>query len=265
MLEKGVFLAIIAAAGLAGCADDVYVRPGATSILEIMSGPTPTEAAEWAIDPYDANKRYRGTVYLGRQSFAGEEVYIKLFSDNSLDRDSGVRMAAIRALGAHGTPEHAPIFIKALTDPEKMVRVEAARALQRIHSDDAIGPLCDAIKNEKEPEPDVRSEAAHALGQYPERRVLTDLILALTDANLSVNYSTLASLRTLTGQDFGFDRAAWRAWADEQQDPFIARSAYVYPVFNRDKDWYEYIPLVPPPPNEPEGSTPAGAPPIGTK
>jgi len=247
----------------AGC-EDMYVRPGSSSILEIVSGPTPSEASEWAIDRYDANKRYRGTVFLANQSFAGDPIYIKLFTDNAADKDAGVRMASIRALGTHGGPEHAAIFIAAMKDPDRLVRVEAARALQRVYNTGAIPVLIAAMNEKNEPEADVRAEAADALGQYAERRVLTELIRTLTDPNLAVNYSTLASLRTLTGQDFGFDRVAWRAWTEKTSDPFKARSAYVYPVFRRDRSWVEYLPLVSQPPNEPEGSTPAGAPPIGS-
>jgi hypothetical protein len=31
----------------------------------------------------------------------------------------------------------------------------------------------------------------------------------------------------------------------------------MYPIYSRDRDWWEYFPFVPPPPNE-QASTPAG-------
>ena len=36
----------------------------AKSILTAFAPPTPQEAAQWAIDPFDADKRYRGTLLL---------------------------------------------------------------------------------------------------------------------------------------------------------------------------------------------------------
>ena len=124
---------------------------------------------------------------------------------------------------------------------------------------DAVAPLLDALNMEKEPEAQVRFEAASALGQYPQTIVVEQLIAAFEDPNLAVNRNTLASLRTLTGQDFGFEQRAWLEWYKSTTTPFAARSGYMYPAFNRDKNWWEHIPFVPPPPNEPT-SVPAGMP-----
>jgi HEAT repeat protein len=233
------------------------LKPGAKSIFEAFAPPSPAEAAAWAIDPYDADKRFRGTQMLANAAFAGEPVYLKLFTDNASDTDPGVRMAALRGLGSHGTPEHVPLIVEKLKDPDVGVRTEAARALQRLHNPAAIDALLAAIDPKNELEPQVRLEAASALGQYPENRVVAALIASLEDENLAVNRNTHLALRTLTGQDFGFDRAAWQRWYDSSPNLFAARSVYVYPVFSRKRKFYEYIPFVPPPPNEP-ASTPAG-------
>lgn len=310
-------LAMLALLGLAGCEG---ARPGATSILDIIRNEAPpAELAAMALDPYDANRRYLGTIGLASAPFAREPLYLKLFVDNAADADPLVRQAAMRGLAIHGRPEHVPLLLKGLNDAEVEVRLEAARGLQRIHDPAAVSPLlaaarepepdrerallvaaraaessppaakADAIKPETQSEanpnakpdatkPDkakdpvrsaaeddarVRAEAAHALGQYAEPRVVQGLVAALDDSDLAVNRSALAALRTLTGQDFGLDRPAWLAWiraqADAKADPFRARSAYLYPVFNRARRVYEYIPFVPPPPNE-VTSTPAGLP-----
>lgn len=235
------------------------LRPGAKSILEISTVPSPQEAARWAIDPYDANNRYRGTLLLANAPFAGEPVYLKLFEDNAHDADPGVRAAAARALANHGSAEHIPLLVEALRDKDIRVRVEAARGLQRLHSPDAIDPLIAAINPDMEAEPVVRAQAAEALGQYHEFRVVEALIASLDDPNLAVNRATLASLRTLTGQDLGFERGEWVRWYNACNSVFAAGGLYVYPAYHRAKFWYEYLPFVPPPPNE-ESSTPAGMP-----
>lgn len=242
------------ALGLCACnANPLGLRPGATSVLDMVREPSPSEAVDMALDKYNADRRYKGTLLLAKQRFASEQVYVDLFVERAKDSDPGVRAAATRALGLHGRPEHAPLLVERLKDTDPTVREEAARALQRIHEPAAVDALLAALDRANESEAAVRVEAARALGQYAQPRVLEKLIAALADESLSVNFATVFSLRTLTGQDFGFDRAGWQGWYNATSDYFAARSAYLYPAFQRSKHWYEYIPMVPPPPNEPSG------------
>lgn len=249
-------LLLISLGCLAGCDSD-GLRPGARGVFDIFAPPTPAEAVDMATNRYDADQRYRGTLLLSNASFAGEAVYLSLFRDNANDKDPGVRAAAIRAIGLHGAIDDAPLIIKRLKDEDPGVRTEAARALQRIHSPDAVGPLLDALSSRTEPEAQVRVEAASALGQYAQSRVIESLIAALGDEQLAVNASVEDSLRTLTGQDFGVDQTAWQTWYKASSTLFDARAAYIYPVFHRDRRWWEYIPFVPPPPNE-QAAMPVG-------
>lgn len=242
---------------LAGCEATGNLKPGAEGIFDAFSGPSFEDAARMAIDPYNAESRYQGTMLLANAPFAGGEVYQKLFEDNIKDPDPGVRAAATRGLGLHGSPAQVPVIVERMSDADLGVRVEATRALQRLHNPAAIDPLIERLDPAKESEPDVRAGAAEALGQYAENRVVESLIATLDDDNLAMNRATRSSLRTLTGQDFGLDRPAWQAWYRDQQNAFGARAAYEYPVFSRDKRWFEYIPFVPLPPNEPR-ATPAG-------
>lgn len=250
---RWLMLACLAAPAVGGCAG-VELRPGARGIFDaVVVEPTPAEAVALAVDPYDPDKRYRGLRLLGRAPFAGEDVYLRLFADSMDDPDARVRAAAATALANHGHQEHLPLLVRALRDPEPIVRVEAARALQRIHGSIAIDALIGALKVEAEPEPAVRAEVAHALGQYPQRRVAHALIAALADRSLAVNVNAVQSLRTLTGEDFGLDRARWTRWLESTADPFAARQPYYYPIFRRPKQWQEYLPFVPGPPNETPG------------
>lgn len=262
---------LLAALPLAGC--QLNTRPGAESLLEAARDDIPPgESAAMALDPYDANRRAIGTLTLANQPFAREAVYIRLFVDNAADADPLVRQAALRGLAIHGRPEHATILAAALTDAVPAVRLEAARGLQRLHNPATIEALLiaarepDALRERtsrgvriSEPDAQVRAEAASALGQYPDARVLQTLVAALDDSDLSVNRAALGSLRFLTGQDLGVDRQAWTGWLRETKEPFRARSAYVFPVFNRERRLWEYVPFLPQPPNEVPG-TPAGLP-----
>lgn len=235
------------------------------SILAFLpSAPTPAEAARWSQDPYDADKRFRGTNLLANAPFGGEDVYIATYRmklgappATEPDGDSGVRGVAARALSLHGAGEDAVLILPLLSDPDRRTRLEGVRALQRLHNPVAIDPLLAALDPKKELEFDVRAEAATALGQYAEPRVLQGLIGALDDDNLAVTRSAQHSLKILTGQALGEDTRAWVEWAKSTKTPFAAGSAYEYPVFNRDRYWFEYIPLVPQPPNE-VAAAPAG-------
>lgn len=245
-----VIAGAVISAGALGACDTSGMKRGSDSILDFFAEPSPAEAVELALDKHDPDKRYRGTLLLSTQPFAGEEVYMRLFLDNARDQDPGVRTVATRAVGNNGGPEHADLLIERLADEDRLVRIEAARGLQRIHSLAAVDPLIAAIDPEKEPEASVRSEASDALGQYAQNKVLEALIASFDDTNLAVNSRTLASLKTLTGQDFGFDRRAWLDWYNETKTPFVARSVYTFPAFSRQKQFLEYLPFFPQPPNE---------------
>ncbi len=266
---------LIASAGLgsacllSGCESFADNR-GADSILELGAPASPEEAARMAINQFNADERARGTLLLANSFFGGESIYLELYEDNIDDWDAGVRAAAVRALGIHGLPEHGPLIVERLDDEDERVRLEAARTLQRIHTEDAVQPLLDRIAEPVigmdddlpgESDPQVRAEAAHALGQYAQPQVIEGLIRALDDRQLAVNIAARQSLRTLTGQDFGEDSAAWLDWYASTEEPFRGRTAYVYPVFERGRRLVEYLPLTPPPPNE-AASTPVGMPPV---
>jgi len=119
-----------------------------------------------------------------------------------------------------------------------------------VHNPEAVGALLGAIRPEEEAESDVRAEAADALGQYAERRVVQGLIGALADGDFAVTCAARASLRVLTGQDFGSRRADWQAWFNESEGAFAAGRVYEYPAFWRRKRILEYLPFFPPPPVE---------------
>jgi len=253
----------IAAALSTGCGTISDAPRGAEGLFDIISPrTTPADAALLATDEYSAENRFRGITMLSGATFGGETVYIELYVRGTEDEDPGVRAAAVSALGRHGDTVHAPRLIDALDDDDEGVRLAAARALQRVHNREAIPALTEAIKVAQEDSADVRAAAAAALGQYREPEVVQSLIGALRDPRLLVNDRVQQALLVLTGQNFGLDRSAWLAWYQDTEDLFAGAQLYTYPVFNRDRKIVEYLPFVPPPPNE-TSSTPVGLNPIG--
>lgn len=140
------------------------------------------------------------------------------------------------------------------------MRWESARALQRVHSPDAVGPLLDRLSPEREESTQVRAAAARALGQYAQPRVVERLIGSLGDRSLTVNKNALDSLRILTGQDFGYDGREWLRWTRAAPDVFANRQPYLFPIFERDQRFIEFFMPWFAPPNE-IAASPIGMPP----
>lgn len=249
----------LAIMGLNACAGSRAGRDGRPpeSIFELFAPPTPAEAAAWASDQYDPDKRYRGTLLLANAPFGGESVYVELYTKAAADEDPSVRSAAIRGLALHGSVEHVPLILDQIGDEDRLLRWECCRALQRLHDRAAVPALLQRLDPAVESEPIVRQAAAEALGQYPESRVLDGLIAALRDRDLAVNHTALNSLRTLTGQDMGHNFRQWIAWQKQTETPFAGRQPYVYPVFYRDRKLVEVILPIFSPPNE-IAATPVG-------
>jgi hypothetical protein len=248
-----------ALAALWGCSEMPKNNMQATSVLDLWAPPSPTVAAQWAADPYDADKRQRGMLLLANAPFGGERVYVQLYRARLADDDPAVRAVAARALALHGEPEDAPDIAERLKlDPDEVVRRESARALQRIHNPAVVDQLLGALDARKEPDTDTRAHAARALGQYAQPRVVQGLIGSLNDSRLAVNENALHSLRVLTGQDFGVDAKAWIEWAGQRTDLFAQRGEYVFPVFHRDPTIVEFLVPFWRPPNEQQNQRPVG-------
>ncbi|MGP1310684.1 MAG: HEAT repeat domain-containing protein [Phycisphaerales bacterium] len=251
----------LAASVLTGCEwiDNARAKGSGDSVLEMFQPPSPEQAVAWAVDPYDADKRYRGLLLIANAPFGGDTLYLRMYEEASSDGDPGVRAMAVRALGRHGGPEHAPIFLRTFADQDDLVRWETARALQRIYAPEAVPALIDHV-GEQEPDPLVREASAIALGQYAESRVAQALFSALNDRKLSVNVAANRSLQILTGEALPPDAADWVRWYTQTAEPFANRGVYEYPVFHRDVEWWEHITPWSQVPNEVAGR-PAGAPP----
>lgn len=251
---------LLALSGCAAIEDLGYqANPNPTSILDLFARPSPEEAARWAIDPHNADRRFRGTALLAAAPFAGEDAYLALFVDNASDPDPAVRAAAIRGLAHHGDPSHIPMLTEALNDNDDLVRLEAARALQRVHGSDAVPALIARLDPDTEDVKGIRAACAHALGQYAQPRVLDALVFALRDPSLTVNTHARESLVCLTGEELPINSNAWLDYIGTAQDPFAGQQRYRYQAFQRGLRLVEYFPLYPEPPVEPRAE-PVGLP-----
>jgi hypothetical protein len=209
--------------------------------------PTPGQAARWALDQHDPDRRREGLVLLSTATFGGAEVYVSLYRDYvENDPNPLVKAAAIAALARHGKPADAlliaPWARRSVSD-NVTVRWAAVQGLQRLHQRDVVPVLVDAALDLEE-QSEVRGAACVAMGQYPEDRVARALIAVLDARELAINADAAQSLAMLTGEDFGMDITAWRNWyehARTQGDPFSGGGEYRYPTYARDTVWWEHM------------------------
>lgn len=237
------------ASGLAlcasGCADDLGFAGAQTSdtesIFSVFEPVSPAQAAAMAVNEFSADDRQTGILLLSNAPWGGGDVYVRLYRLALDDQDAAVRTAAVRALGLHGASSDASRVAQLMSDPDRLVRWESARTLQRLHDPSVVAALIRTLDGRNENERQVRAAAATALGQYAEQRVLDALILALDDPDLTVNAAARQSLRMLTGTDQGYEPRPWVEFVRGNADPFADRVAYTYPAFSRDRKWFEWF------------------------
>jgi hypothetical protein len=210
---------------------------------ESFAPPSPQQAAAWAVDTTDSENMRRGISLLSNSVFGGTEAYVKLYRFYvQEERDPLVQAAAIEALGRHGTPDDATLIAQRLDSSFFQVRLAAAAALQRLHNERVAEAMWRRLVAEQE-ESDVRVELAIGLGQYPRDDVFQALATALDQSELAVNLASLDSLRLLTNQDFGLNRRMWLSWYASTPAPsrFAADLTYLYPTYQRDLGFWDYL------------------------
>ena len=209
--------------------------------IDNLKPPSPFEAATWASDFNNPGKQREGVVLLANSYFGGAEANVKLYrilvEENS---DPLVRAAAITALGRWGEAKDATIIAERLDDTFTQVRLEAAKALQRLHLSDVEAKIWQRLVDEDEEE-SIRIELAIALGQYPSDASFQALVDTLQYHGLALNLAAADSLRVLTGQDFGLDGPLWLSWYEAQNKPFREQELFLYPTFQRKVTWLERL------------------------
>lgn len=225
---------------LSGCQ---AMRDDFTALKDDLIPPSPRQAAQDMVDPYDAEKRRRGTMLIANAPFGGAEPYVRLYADKVQYEENPLALtAAIRALARHGGPEHTVLVAERLRHESAQVRWEAAKGLQRLHEPEIVPVLLAVVRDESE-DVDVRQAAIIALGQYPEDRVFQALVspTALDARELELNIAARASLRTLTGHDLGSTPGDWLAWYNGRDAPFADQEDYFFPTYSRKESFLEVL------------------------
>jgi hypothetical protein len=178
-------------------------------VADKLSGNTATDAVMKMEDGSYSDRRREGINDLVGRSYGKEGVYTTRYAQIAqFDRDPMVRATAIRALNRARDVKGTAVFIKGLSDESRAVRLESAKALANVPSNEAAAPLLKLFTNTAE-ETDIRIAAADALRHYRTDAVAQALVDALTDRDFSVAWQSRQSLRSLTGADQRYSQAAW--------------------------------------------------------
>jgi HEAT repeat protein len=141
------------------------------------------------------------------------------------DKNSEVRINVVSALGEMKDPRSVELLISSFKDENADVRIRAIQILsgwadkwqsEPIKDFRVVSPLIIILLRDKDPE--VRLNAACALGKIENRLAILPLIIALKDKESNVRKWALSALVELTQQDFGQDPVKWREWWEKNRD-----------------------------------------------
>lgn len=166
-------------------------------------------------DP-DPNKRY-----LAYQKLASAQCYdseaqkleaVKVLTNRLEQGHEPVASRAVicRTLGELGNPEAREALIKAVSDPEGLVRAQACRALGKVGTPEDATILSRVMTVDTLE--DCRIAAIEGLGDMKARdpRILEVLVDGMDHVDPAIRLASLDSLRQITGKDLGVDSTSWR-------------------------------------------------------
>jgi hypothetical protein len=200
-----------------------------------MFGRTPRDAVKKMEDPVFADERRQGINRLVDTRFGKRPPYTERYAQIAqMDTDYTVRAVAIRALNRSRDKSATQVFVRGLGDDNALVRLEAAKALNRLpdpaaapaliahlaetHATDRTSPA--GVPEQREETRDVRIAAAEALKHYKTLDVARALVAVLDARDFGVAWQARQSLRRITGQDFGYNQAAWLTYITGPNNPF---------------------------------------------
>lgn len=142
------------------------------------------------------------------------QLLIKKF--NSGQEPVAARAVICRTLGELRAPAARPLLLKAVNDPEGVVRAEACRALGKVgRSEDAT--VLARIMNVDTLE-DCRIAAIEALGELKSNDVRINVMLVegMEHDDPAIRLASLRALRSITGKDLGTKPGPWRDLVEKQ-------------------------------------------------
>ncbi|MEA2633087.1 MAG: hypothetical protein QOE66_3306, partial [Chloroflexota bacterium] len=136
------------------------------------------------------------------------------------------RAVICRTLGELREPSAREPLIKAVNDPEGLVRVQACRALGKVGKPEDATILARVMTVDTLE--DCRIAAIEGLGELKAKdaRIMQILVMGMDHDDPAIRLASLEALRNITGLDRGVDPAAWR-------DAVLPQAASALPAADR--------------------------------
>ncbi len=140
-----------------------------------------------------------------------------LLTQLQTEPDPLVRMEIIRAAQKCPNPQADTILVAAVKDPNPYVRVMSCKALGSRKGPESSRALAETLASDLNT--DVRLAATKALGEHKYPAAVSALSIALDDKDPAMQYRAMASMKTVSGQNFGEDLDKWRQYAKSISPP----------------------------------------------
>ncbi len=207
-MVRGPVLALVVLFGgiVSGCAS--YIGTTATSFMhKAQDSPDPNirhQAYAKLASPncYDSEEQKAEAVSLLTQKLKkGQE-------------PTASRAVICRTLGELGLPDARPALLKAIEDPEHLVRESACRALGNVGQPEDATTLARIMAADPFRECRIAAIEGLATLKSPDPRVLVMLVDGMEHEDPAIRVASLEALRTISGQDLGVEVSIWRKYAN---------------------------------------------------
>jgi HEAT repeat protein len=176
-------------------------------------------------DP-DPNVRYRAYAKLGditaydRPEQRDEAVRLLMDKFEYGHEPTASRAIICRSLGKLEDPKARPLLIKAVNDPEAVVKIEACRALGKVGQPEDATVLARVMSLDTLEDARVAAIEGISHLKITDPRIYQVLVDGMEHDDPAIRLASLNALRKLTGKDHGTDPAVWR----RELKPLLASS-----------------------------------------
>jgi hypothetical protein len=230
----------------------IALLPGCASW---KSGTTATSFMKTAQGDKDPNKRYEAYHNLGSLScYDRHEQKLQAVKLLSQRLDPRAEPTATRAvicwtLGEVGLPEGRPAIVRALDDPDPVVRQAAYHALGKVGIPSDATTLARRVTADADQDCKIAAIRGVAKLKPNDPRIEVALVEGMEDQSPALRLYSVEALREITGKDFGPDPEPWRKYTQARLekvnggDKGVLKTAAESPAPK--KKWWSGYPTIP--------------------
>ncbi|MBF0571444.1 MAG: HEAT repeat domain-containing protein [Candidatus Omnitrophica bacterium] len=204
------------------------IRMQALRQIKKLSGATATAMLEDLLsreqDTLQIIELLNALAFISEEATTSKDVFKKFIHH----QDTGIRLAALRAISKYHDDEGFNILVSFIKDKDPEVRRQILNCLCWSFGDKCVIYAVNALHD---PDSGVRKAASQISGALKVPQAISGLITLLADPESDVQLTAAASLKKITGEDFGFKAKStkrdkedaiesWRFWWRENQTKF---------------------------------------------